>query len=175
MKVLLLYSTREGHTKKIIQHIHKELKCSECQIENIHKLKEIDLLKYKKILIGASIHYGHLSKELYDFLEKNYTQLKKIKGAFFCVNLTARKEKQKKDTPEGSTYIKKFLKKSSWEPQLIGVFAGELCYHKYRWFDRIMIKIIMFLTGGITNTSKSVEYTNWKKVSLFAKKFNKLQ
>ncbi|NMV21799.1 menaquinone-dependent protoporphyrinogen IX dehydrogenase, partial [Vibrio parahaemolyticus] len=77
-------------------------------------------------------------------------------------------------TPEGSVYIKTFLSKSAWQPTLIGVFAGALYYPRYNWFDRNMIKLIMTLTGGETDTSKEVEYTNWQKVAIFAEKFAQL-
>ncbi|MGC9492492.1 flavodoxin domain-containing protein, partial [Vibrio genomosp. F10] len=53
-------------------------------------------------------------------------------------------------------------------------FAGALYYPRYKWIDRVMIRFIMKLTGGETDTTKEVEYTNWSKVSIFAKKFNEM-
>lgn len=50
------------------------------------------------------------------------------------------------------------------------MFAGALLYPRYNFFDRFMIRFIMSMTGGETDTSKEVEYTNWEKVSLFAQK-----
>lgn len=64
--------------------------------------------------------------------------------------------------------------KSPWKPTLIGVFAGALYYPRYGWFDKTMIKFIMSMTGGETDTTKEVEYTNWEKVALFADKFKEL-
>ncbi|WP_047049474.1 menaquinone-dependent protoporphyrinogen IX dehydrogenase [Vibrio mexicanus] len=171
MKALLLYSSREGQTKKILEFIDKELSDYQCDLVDLHQITAVDWDSYDKVLIGASIRYGHLNKLLYKFISANLSQLQSNKVAFFCVNLTARKEDQGKDTPEGSAYIKTFLKKSPWQPPLIGVFAGALYYPRYKWFDRVMIRFIMSMTGGETDTTKEVEYTNWEKVSLFAKKF----
>ncbi|MEX0334963.1 menaquinone-dependent protoporphyrinogen IX dehydrogenase [Vibrio tubiashii] len=170
-KALFLYSSREGQTKKIFSHIQTELSEYDCELLDLHTIDTVDFSQYERVLIGASIRYGHLNKKLYQFIERNLSSLQQSKVAFFCVNLTARKEDQGKDTPEGSAYIKTFLKKSPWQPQLIGVFAGALYYPRYNWFDRIMIKFIMSITGGETDTSKEVEYTNWEKVTLFANKF----
>lgn len=169
-KAVLLYSSREGQTRKIMAHIESELKGFSCETIDLNDVKEIDLSKYDRIVIGASIRYGHLNKVLYQFIARNLQQLIANQAAFFCVNLTARKEDQGKDTPEGSAYIKKFLKKSPWHPELIGVFAGALYYPRYNFFDKTMIRFIMSMTGGETDTTKEVEYTNWDKVSLFAKK-----
>lgn len=174
MKALLLYSSREGQTQKIIRTIADQLDGYECDIVNLHECSQVDITVYDKVLIGASIRYGHLNSKLYEFISRNLVQLQQSKAAFFCVNLTARKEEQGKDTPEGSVYIQTFLKKSLWQPELIGVFAGALYYPRYRFFDKIMIRLIMTLTGGETDTTKEVEYTNWKKVTQFAKKFKEM-
>ncbi|RBW64922.1 menaquinone-dependent protoporphyrinogen IX dehydrogenase [Vibrionales bacterium C3R12] len=170
-KALFLYSSREGQTKKILQYIEGELSDYSCETKNLSEIETVDFSQYERVLIGASIRYGHLNKDLYRFISKNLTQLELNKVAFFCVNLTARKEDQGKDTPEGSAYIKTFLKKSPWKPKMIGVFAGALYYPRYNFFDRTMIRLIMTMTGGETDTSKEVEYTNWEKVSQFAQKF----
>ncbi|KLN65210.1 MULTISPECIES: menaquinone-dependent protoporphyrinogen IX dehydrogenase [Vibrio] len=170
-KALFLYSSREGQTKKIFNYIQKQMPGFDCELLDLHRIETVDFSQYERVLIGASIRYGHLNKKLYQFIERNLSSLQQSKVAFFCVNLTARKEDQGKDTPEGSAYIKTFLKKSPWQPELIGVFAGALYYPRYGWFDRTMIKFIMSMTGGETDTSKEVEYTNWEKVTLFANKF----
>ncbi|MCL9777039.1 menaquinone-dependent protoporphyrinogen IX dehydrogenase [Vibrio methylphosphonaticus] len=173
-KVLYLYSTREGQTQKIIERIAAQCSDSEADLVDLNTVGDIDLSNYERVLIGASIRYGHLNKKLYQFIDRHRKQLDQSRVAFFCVNLTARKEDQGKDTPEGSAYIKTFLKKSPWQPSLIGVFAGALYYPRYNVFDRFMIKFIMKMTGGETDTTKEVEYTNWDKVTLFAEKFHQL-
>lgn len=173
-KALFLYSTQDGQTIKIFKHIQEEMGEFDCELVNLHETETVDFSLYERVVIGASIRYGHLNKKLYKFIENNLTALNNNQVAFFLVNLTARKEDQGKDTPEGSAYMKTFLKKSPWQPTLLGVFAGALRYPKYKFFDRIMIQLIMKITGGETDASKEVEYTNWKKVSLFAESIKKL-
>lgn len=92
-KALFLYSSREGQTKKILNYIEGELSNFECELVDLHTLDAIDFSVYDRVLIGASIRYGHLNKKLYQFIENNRQQLENhTKVAFFCVNLTARKE-----------------------------------------------------------------------------------
>ena len=174
MKTLYLYSSREGQTKKIINTIAEQVSEHEYEITDLHEVETLDFSIYDKVLIGASIRYGHLNKKLYQFIERYQSQLEEANAAFFCVNLTARKEAEGKDTPEGSVYIKTFLKKSPWQPELIGVFAGALYYPRYGWFDKMMIRLIMTLTKGETDTTKEIEYTNWDKVKLFANRFKEM-
>jgi menaquinone-dependent protoporphyrinogen oxidase len=80
--------------------------------------------------------------------------------------------KAEKNTPDTNPYIKKFLKISKWNPKKIEVFAGKVNYPSYNFFDKYIIKFIMFITGGPTDTSQSYEFTDWLKVEDFAKDLN---
>ncbi|MNN88770.1 Protoporphyrinogen IX dehydrogenase [menaquinone] [compost metagenome] len=94
-------------------------------------------------------------------------------SAFFSVNLTARKADKR--SPQTNAYTRKFLLSSPWQPKQCAVFAGALRYPRYRWFDRVMIQLIMRMTGGETDTSKEVEYTDWQQVDRFAQEFGHIQ
>jgi menaquinone-dependent protoporphyrinogen oxidase len=87
-------------------------------------------------------------------------------SAFFSVNIVARKPN--KNTPETNPYLKKFLKKISWQPPLLGVFAGKLNYPIYGPLDRLMIRFIMLITKGPTDPKTVVEFTDWANVEVFA-------
>ena len=164
---LIIYSSTDGHTKTICERITNSL-----HLENIVKLlsledaKKIDLSNFEKIIIGASIRYGKHSKELYKFINSNKSILDQKKCAFFSVNVVARKPE--KNTAETNPYINKFLKISKWKPNKIGVFAGKVDYPSYNFLDKYIIKFIMFITKGPTDTSQSYEFTDWSKVDDFS-------
>ncbi len=171
-KTLLVHASQDGQTAKIMQFIERGIKDSKpCELKDLYK-DDIDLSDYEQIVIGAAVRYGHLDKRLYRFIEENAKTLGNMPNAFFCVNLTARKEG--KDTPETSVYMKTFLKRSAWQPQKLAVFAGALKYPQYKLFDRLMIQLIMKITGGETDPTKEVEYTNWDKVTEFSKELIKI-
>lgn len=169
MKTLVLYLSHDGQTKKIAECIAKRFECCE-----LHSILEpgIDLTKFDRIVIGASIRYGHFNKALYKFIENQTALLNEKTTAFFGVNLTARK--QGKDTPETNAYVRKFLQQIQWKPTVSAVFAGALLYPRYNWFDRIMIQFIMKIAGGETDPTTEIEYTNWDKVAEFADILNKM-
>ena len=52
------------------------------------------------------------------------------------------------------------------------MFAGKVDYPNYGFFDKYIIKFIMFLTKGPTDTSQSYEFTDWLKVENFAKELD---
>lgn len=134
--------------------------------------QNFNLSAYDKVLVGASIRYGHFNKKLQRFATSHQSQLNSMKTAFFAVNLTARKEG--KNTVETNAYTRKFLEVCPWKPALKSVFAGALFYPRYKWFDKVMIRLIMKMTDGPTDPNTEIEYTNWEKVSYFAIEFDNL-
>ena len=168
---LIIYSSTDGHTKKICEKIINFLDDGNIvKLVSLDEATKLNLIEFDKIIIGASIRYGKHSKELYKFIELNKKVLEEKKSTFFSVNVVARKPE--KNTPETNPYIKKFLKISKWKPETIGVFAGRVDYPNYNFFDKYMIKFIMLVTGGPTDTSQSYEFTDWSKVDNFAKELN---
>ena len=168
---LIIYSSTDGHTKTICERIMNFLKDENTtKLVSLDEAKNLNLSDFNRIVIGASIRYGRHSKELYKFIELNRNLLDKKESVFFSVNVVARKPE--KNTPDNNPYIKKFLTISKWRPKKIGVFAGRVDYPNYNFFDKYIIKLIMFITKGPTDTSKSYEFTDWSKVEGFAKEIN---
>ena len=167
-KYLFLYSTTDGHTKRICEYIGNILKHEnhEIKIEPI-SLELKKLSEYDAIILGASIRYGKHQKPVFNFINKHKDLLETKKSAFFSVNVVARKNE--KNSPNTNPYMKKFLKTSSWQPNKLGVFAGKVDYPSYKFFDKYIIKMIMWITKGPTDTSQSYEFTDWNVVENFAK------
>tara|TARA_B100001029_G_scaffold547_1_gene373 strand:+ start:151 stop:675 length:525 start_codon:yes stop_codon:yes gene_type:complete len=170
---LIIYSSTDGHTKTICKSITNFLNDGKlAKITSLEEATNIDLTEFNKIIIGASIRYGKHSKQLYKFIKLNKNILDQKQSIFFSVNVVARKPE--KNTADTNPYIKKFLKISKWKPKKIGVFAGKVDYPNYGFFDKYVIKLIMFITDGPTDTSMSYEFTNWQKVKEFSEEIDKL-
>jgi len=169
---LLIYSTNDGQTKKICKAIEAQLTQDSVSCISLEQAQAVDWSSIDKVIIGASIRYGHFNKALDKFLTRFKTEIEQRPNGFFCVNLTARKAE--KNTPKTNAYMVKFLTDSPWQPQLQAVFAGALLYSKYGWADKFMIRLIMKITGGETDTSKDIEYTDWDKVTAFAQEIKHL-
>tara|TARA_B100001121_G_scaffold291424_1_gene292144 strand:- start:153 stop:677 length:525 start_codon:yes stop_codon:yes gene_type:complete len=168
---IIIYSSTDGHTKTICRRLTNFLKDgNEIKIISLDEAKKFKLSEFNKIIIGASIRYGKHSKELYKFVDLHKDILNQKQSVFFSVNVVARKPE--KSMPDTNPYIKKFLKISNWKPKKIGVFAGKVDYPNYGFFDKYIIKLIMFITNGPTDTSQSYEFTDWSKVDEFAKELS---
>ena len=162
-KLLILYSTVDGHTKHICEYISEKLnKEKEITIAPIEDSEKFNLSNFREIVLGASVRYGYHRKNVYDFINTNKEILEKKKTVFFSLNLTARKPE--KNTPETNPYVIKFLKKVEWEPTLKGVFAGRLDYPSLDCVNKLAILFIMVITNGPKDISQVYELTDFKKV-----------
>ena len=165
---LIIYSSTDGQTIKICERIMSII--GDCKIVSIDEAKNENLSKYEKVIVGASIRYGKHKPELYEYISENCDHLIDINASFFSVNVVARKPE--KNTPLTNPYVQKFLSISQWHPSLIGVFAGKIDYPRYGVLDKFMIKLIMWITKGPTDTKNVYEFTNWDDVDSFAEKIS---
>ena len=169
---ILIYSSIDGQTFKISEYLREKCKTSlPFEMKPISEAKNMSLNEYEIIIIGASIRYGKHSSEIAKLVKNNLEAFNNKKTAFFSVNAVARKPG--KDLSSNNPYVIKFLNKTKWKPNIAAVFAGKIDYPKYKFFERMIIRFIMFITKGPTDTSKSYEFTDWLKVDEFASELNK--
>ncbi|WP_025733348.1 menaquinone-dependent protoporphyrinogen IX dehydrogenase [Carnimonas nigrificans] len=170
-KALLLYSTTDGHTRRIVEVIAESLAAQgvESDVVDINSGEPPSPERYTAVLIGASIRYGKFKPTVARYASTYAEQLNQKISAFVAVNLTARKEEKR--SPTTNAYTHKFLEATPWQPGHCEVVAGALRYPRYRLFDRLMIQLIMKMTGGETDPSKEIDYTDWERVSAFGREW----
>jgi menaquinone-dependent protoporphyrinogen oxidase len=167
--ILIVYSTTDGHTQKICERIKRVAEAEDHNIvlAEISDDRGFDPEQFDKIVIGASIRYGKHRPVVYDFVRRNQAKLDGMSNAFFSVNVVARKPE--KNQPESNPYLQKFLKQVRWQPRRLAVFAGKIDYPKYAFWDRQIIRLIMWMTGGPTDPGSTVDFTDWNKVDEFGR------
>ncbi len=167
MHILILYSSRFGQTLKIAQALQHQWQAEGALVTltNLEHTTDLNLSDFDKVVIGASIRYGNFAKCLDTFTAQHAQALNQIPSAFFSVSILA--NKAHKSSAETHTYTRKFFEQTAWKPKQIGIFAGELAYHKYHLLDRYLMKLVMKINKGETNTQAHIEYTDWKKVHQF--------
>jgi menaquinone-dependent protoporphyrinogen oxidase len=172
--ILIVYSSVDGHTKKISQKLKEVIEEHDhnATLVDVDDIDSADLSEFGKVVIGASVRYGKHSPLIFQFIEKNRSYLDERPNAFFSVNVVARKPEKK--APESNPYLQKFLKKLSWKPRHLEVIAGKIDYPSYRFIDRIMIQMIMWMTKGPTDPTTVIEYTDWAQVDAFGKKITEM-
>lgn len=171
-KLLVIYDTYDGQTEKIAQSMAEVARClgHEASAENVEFMSgHLVTSLIDAIIIGGPIHAGSHSSALRDFIEANTKQLKMIPAAFFSVSLSAAGTEDQRD--DARRCMDKFLDSVKFEPLERSIFAGALKYQKYGFFKRLLMKRIVGMAGGETDTGQDYEYTNWPEVSQFVERF----
>ena len=182
-KILLLYSTTDGHTIEICKRIQSVIEEGGAEVVLRDLKDEPDLGPdtfnsdlgpdtFNKVVIGASIRYGKHQPLVQAFIKRNQAVLEAQPNAFFSVNVVARKPE--KNTPETNPYLQKFLKQIDWQPQHLGVFAGKIDYPSLGFVDKQMIRFILWMTKGPTDPNGIFEFTDWDKVEEFGRTIARL-
>ena len=168
--VALYYATRDGQARRIADHVSERLLQAGAVAEprNIAgALPEASELEAAAmVVLVAAVRYGRHLPEADRFLKACRALRAPAPLALGSVNLTARKPG--KTTATGNTYLRKLIARHGLAPAIAVAFAGRLEYQRYRWFDRWIIRFIMLLTGGPTESNACVEYTSWSDVDAFA-------
>ena len=166
-RILIVFSTTDGHTREICNRLRGiiEQHAHQVVLLSVADATGADLETCDKIVVGASIRYGKHNPRLVDFIERNAQALNRKASAFFSVSVVARKPG--KSQPHNNPYVRRLLRTIAWRPWAVAVFAGKIDYPRYGPVDRLVIRFIMWLTGGPTDPSAVVDFTDWRQVEAF--------
>lgn len=118
------------------------------------------------VVVGGSIRYGRYPAGLERFVREHRELIEDRANAFYSVSLSAGGPGAKPATAWG--YVDEFMKRTGWQPQRMASFAGALLYRRYNPFIRLLMRMIVGMAGGDTDTSRDYEYTDWDAVDRFA-------
>ncbi len=173
-KILILYSTDYGHTRKVAQHIAGVVQDRGHEAELVQGNKaprDFTLDGFDGAIIGTSIHMGIHQISVKKLVKAQKEALSKIPSAYFCVCLTAHSSKAE-DKKQVESFINDFLKYTGLKPVASTAFAGALRYPHYNFIRRYMAKLVARKVGADTDTKQEhYEYTDWNAVNRFAEEF----
>ena len=170
-KLGILYESRGGQTEKIARRMAEAVKelVGEVQVADIKNLPSgFDLGEFDTVILGAPIYFSRHTGGMKAFILNHREILSQRPSFFFSVSLNANSESKQRGNVEKC--VTKFLTKTGWTPKATATLAGALLYRDYNWFIRFMMKCIVAVHGGQTDTSRNYEYTKWDLVEKFARK-----
>lgn len=143
MNILIVYASKYGCTEKCAELLSKEL-YGDVDIMNLKKVRDIDISKYEKIIVGGSIYIGKIQKEVMEFCSINLKELKKKRiGLFIC------------GMQEGDIINNEL--NENFNPALIEVadakecFGGEFTFDKMNFIEKFIVKKVSKVTSNKSN------------------------
>jgi menaquinone-dependent protoporphyrinogen oxidase len=178
MRAVVLYATREGHTRRIAEHIAAALRSHGVEID-LHDVRaprlSIDWLRYDWACIAASVHAGHHEPEMIAFVNRHQQALERLHAAFLSVTLSeagaedvrAPTESRERAAADAQRMIDVFVRETGWRPARVLPVAGALAYSQYNFIIRFVMKRIARKAGAPTDTSRDYEFTDWSTLDAF--------
>lgn len=166
MKLLIIYGTTEGQTRKICTYLREKAEASSHTVE-LHdaSMNPLPPDNFDRVIVAASVHAQGYQGSVRYYIQDNYEALNRIQSAFLSVSLTAAADDEE-SWEELKELTEDFLEDCNWEPTYTEYVAGALLYTKYNFFKRFIMRLIAKNAGGETDTSQDYEYTDWNQVEL---------
>ena len=135
MKILILYSTHGGASKKCAEMLEEKLN-DRCDV-TLCNAKEADELpmpdEYEVVVIGGPVRFGRIDKVLRTYLKSNAEKISEKNSAFFfCCGFPSELE----------DYVDTQLPKSINFSLGVHCFGGELKPEKLKGMDKLVVKMV---------------------------------
>ncbi len=172
-KVLIVYATRDGQTRKVARRIADVLRSRGHAAETVdaeHPPAGLDLGRFSTIFVGSPVRSGGYLPSIVQFAREHREALERVPSAFFSVGLAVA-SKTHDGRAQTTRLVKEFVRRTGWHPRRVELVAGALPYSRYNFLVRFVMRRIAAKEGGDTDTSRDYEYTNWKGVEAFASTF----
>jgi len=167
MKILIVYGTGEGQTRKIARYMEDVLTKENHQVVIADATEEPPRPDdFDAVLIGASIHIQKYQKAVRHYVMDNVEVLNKRHSAFFSVCMAVASD-IREEHEEAHRIAEAFLEKTDWQAKQVKHIAGALRYTQYDYFKRLIMRMIAKKEGGPTDTSQDYEFTDWEDVRKF--------
>ncbi|WP_127141151.1 flavodoxin domain-containing protein [Flagellimonas marinaquae] len=164
MKILIIYGTVEGQTRKIARFMEQVLQEEGHQVVIANAVEEPPIPDdFDAALIGSSVHVQKYNTSIKDYVIEHLDTLNSMPTAFFSVSM-AMASSIKEEHAEIAQVAEDFLKETQWNTSTVWHIAGALKYTKYNYFKKLIMRSIAKKEGGSVDTDKDHEYTDWTKV-----------
>jgi len=174
-RVLILYGTTDGHTRKIAAALREALVeegVYAFMSDARYGTETVVAEDYDGVIVAASIHAGGFQRPVTRWVRKQATELNRMPTAFIavCLGILEKRPEVRRTLDE---IVRRFLESTVWRPKLIKFVAGALPYTRYNWLKRWIMRRIVAKAGGDTDTTRDFEYTNWTDLRVFAQAFGR--
>jgi menaquinone-dependent protoporphyrinogen oxidase len=171
VKILIVYGTTEGQTRKIAGWIAGRVRQRGHEAElrdSAALLSDLDLTAFDAFIVAASVHHEHHQKAIINFVVAHRELLNVTPSAFISVSLSAVLEDEK---VEAQRYLDQFVLATSWKPTMTLLIGGAARFTEYDYFQEQVIKFIVMRRGVTMGTNQDREFTDWNELGDFVDKF----
>jgi menaquinone-dependent protoporphyrinogen oxidase len=173
MKILIVYGTTEGQTRKIAMFMADRIRGVGNEVSLVDSTEipeDLDVETCTAVIVAGSVHQGHHQASLFQFVRDHLATLQSKPSAFVSVSLSMAGD-DPRDRLDAAECADRFLDVAAWKPTVIHLAAGALRYTQYDFFKRWILKMIAGAKGASTDTGHDHEFTDWRDLEAFVDRF----
>ena len=172
MKVLLLYATTQGQTRKIARHIADRLAARQHSVELVPASEDegLDPGRFDAAILAGSIHAGQYQTALLQSAHRHAAGLNRLPGLFVTVSLTAAGD-DPAERAELDRLARGFLTDTGWQNPQIAQVAGALRFSAYGFFEYWAMLWISRRKNRTVTGREDIEFTDWAALDALVEGF----
>lgn len=170
MRILILYGTSEGQTRRIAGFVAERL------VRHGHAVTSIDVLhlppalsldNFDAAIIAARVHAGLFQRRIAAFVTANREALRAMPNAFLSVSMSAANLRPG-DLDRAKGYAEGFVRQTGWAPREIVHVAGARLYTHHNALGRWILGVV---DRHRFDTTRDHVWTDWPALERFADAF----
>lgn len=173
MRVLIVFGTTEGQTKKLARFVAARLSAQHHQVvcENAarpHRARRPET--FDRVLVMGSLHAGEYQSGLVRYVKAHAAELARTPSAFISVSLSAAGH-ERRDWQGLEACLRRFEEKTGWTPATVHQAAGAFRFRRYSFLTRFIMARIARQRGLTVDTRRDYELTDYDGLASFVAAF----
>jgi len=165
MKILVLYATTEGQTRKIAVFVGKQLEGDDVTlVDAADAPHDMDLALFDGVILAASLHMHAYQRSLITFARDHHARLNVMASLFVSVSLSAAGE-DPEDRKGLAACTEAFLAETRWTPRRTLHVAGAFRFTRYDFFKGWMMRLIALRKSVKVDANEDLELTDWQSLA----------
>ena len=172
MRVLIVFSTTEGHARKLAEFGAVRLTSlgHQVQVQDAAESNVPDPIGFDCALLVASVHVSRYQRSFIEFASKHCAALNRIPNAFVSVSLSAAGDNPC-DLAGLRNCVERLELETHWHPGVVHHAAGAMLFRAYGFFTKLVIRFIAQRRGKVVNTSKDYDLSDYIALETFIDNF----
>lgn len=162
MKILVLFGTTEGQTRKVCAFVEARLKTlgHDVTMVDAGAAGAVDVGGFQGAIVAASIHVGQYQRAVVQFARANAAWLNRMPSLFLSVSLSVVSSDSEERTSL-ETIVENFRAYTGWSGAEVHHVAGAIRMSQYDFFKRWVMRAIAWEKGLKLPRDQDLELTDW--------------
>jgi menaquinone-dependent protoporphyrinogen oxidase len=171
VKILVLYATTEGQTRKIADFAAKQFEGDEVTlVDAVDAPTSLGPAQFDAAVLAASLHMHRYQNSIIDFAREHHARLNRMPSLFISVSLSAA-GRDPDDLRGIAECAENFQAETGWRPKQILQVAGAFRFTRYGFFKSLAMRRIAKAKNVTVNPHEDLELTDWHKFAHDLKAF----